>query len=182
MLNGNQEAVFTAAVFDTNSTPTVSGFDTFFDNGVSLFASGTLPTQFLNKPGHQTIYGLYSNGTYNNLDPNAYFAPGQGLVLANPDKTDSWLLGYAFDQALYVSPVDPTHSWGVFGNIGIADDNPNPFNWAANIGVGCSNPLGNRPQDTFGIGYFYTGVSEPLKQFAPILLPLQDETRCRDVL
>ena len=175
VLDENQEAVFSAFVYDANNTPTVSGFDTFFDNGVSLFASATLPTKLMNKPGHQMVYGLYSSGTYNNLDPNPYFDPGQGVVLANPDKTGSWLLAYAFDQALYVSPDDPTRSWGVFGNVGIADDNPNPFNWAANIGVGGSNPLGNRPQDTFGIGYFYAGVSEPLKQLAPILLPLQDE-------
>ncbi|WP_231616124.1 carbohydrate porin [Novipirellula artificiosorum] len=175
VLDENQEAVFSAFVYDANNTPTVSGFDTFFDNGVSLFASATLPTKLMNKPGHQMVYGLYSSGTYNSLDPNPYFDPGQGVVLANPDKTGSWLLAYAFDQALYVSPDDPTRSWGVFGNVGIADDNPNPFNWAANIGVGGSNPIGNRPQDTFGIGYFYTGVSEPLKQIAPILLPLQDE-------
>ncbi|QDV24193.1 carbohydrate porin [Aureliella helgolandensis] len=175
VLDENQEAVFSAFVYDANNTPTVSGFDTFFDNGVSLFASATLPTKLMNKPGHQMVYGLYSSGTYNSLDPNPYFDPGQGVVLANPDKTGSWLLAYAFDQALYVSPDDPTRSWGVFGNVGIADDNPNPFNWAANIGVGGSNPIGNRPQDTFGIGYFYAGVSEPLKQLAPILLPLQDE-------
>lgn len=175
VLNKNQEAVFAAFVYDTNNTPTVSGFDTFFDNGVSMFASATLPTKLMNKPGHQMVYGLYSTGTYSNLDPNPYFDPSQGLVLASPDKTGSWLLGYAFDQALYVSPCDPTHSWGVFGNLGIADDNPNPFNWSANIGVGGANPLGNRPQDTFGIGYFYTGISEPLKQLAPNLLPLEDE-------
>ena len=105
VLDENQEAVFSAFVYDANNTPTVSGFDTFFDNGVSTFVSGTLPTKFLNKPGHQMVYGLYSSGTYNNLDPNPYFDPSRGLVLANPDKTGSWLLAYAFDQALYVSPM-----------------------------------------------------------------------------
>ncbi len=93
VLDKNKEAIFTASVYDTNSTPTVSGFDTFFDNGVSLFASGTLPTQIRNKPGHQTVYGLYSTGTYNNLAPNPYFDPSQGLVLATPDKTGSWRSG-----------------------------------------------------------------------------------------
>jgi len=175
VLDENQEALFSAYVYDANNTPTVSGFDSFFDDGVAVFASGTLPTNFLDKPGHQMVYGLYSNGTYSNLDPNPYFDPSQSVVLATPDKNGSWLLAYAFDQTCYVSSDDPTRSWGVFGNIGIADDNPNPFNWAANIGVGGSNPLGNRPQDTIGVGYFYAGVSKPLKQLAPILVPLQDE-------
>ncbi len=34
----NMEPLFAAAVFDTNNTPTVSGFDTFFDNGATVFA------------------------------------------------------------------------------------------------------------------------------------------------
>lgn len=31
------------------------------------------------------------------------------------------------------------------------------------------------PLDTFGVGYFYVGVSDPLKNLAPNLLPLQNE-------
>ena len=32
-----------------------------------------------------------------------------------------------------------------------------------------------RQRDTFGIGCYYVGVSEPLKDLAPRLLPLKDE-------
>jgi porin len=32
-----------------------------------------------------------------------------------------------------------------------------------------------RKADTFGIGYFYVGVSDPLKSLAPNLFPLQNE-------
>ncbi len=79
------------------------------------------------------------------------------------------------DQAFYVSPDNPQRQWGVFGNLGIADTNPNPINWFASAGISGASPFAARAADTFGIGYFYLGVSEPLKNLAPILLPLRDE-------
>jgi porin len=175
VLNKDQEAVLSGGVFDTNNTPTVSGFNTFFDNGMTVFGSANLPTKFFGLPGHQGVMGTYSNGTYSNLQPSPYIDPIAGLVVPNPSKKDSWSLVYAFDQALYVSPEDPKRSLGVFGNLGLGDSNPNPFHWAANIGLGGSSPLPSRKQDTFGIGYFYTGVSDSLKQLAPRLLPIRDE-------
>jgi porin len=175
VLNNDQEWVLTGAVYDTNNTPTVSGFNTFFDNGVDLFAAANLPTKFLGLPGHQTFFATYSNGTYFNLQPSPFIDPIEGVTLPNPTKKGSWSVAYAFDQALYVSPCDPKRSWGMFGNLGLADSNPNPFHWAANIGLGGASPFEGRKQDTFGIGYFYLGVSDSLKQLAPRLLPIRDE-------
>jgi porin len=174
-LNKDQEPVFSVAVFDTNDTPTVSGFDSFFDNGMTALASVNLPTKFLGLPGHQGLTGTYSTGTYFNLQPSPFIDPVQGFALQNPTKKGSWSLAYAFDQAVYVSPDDPKRSWGVFGNLGLADSNPSPFHWSANIGLGGASPLPCRNLDTFGIGYFYTGVSDSVKQLAPQLLPIRDE-------
>ncbi len=63
----------------------------------------------------------------------------------------------------------------MFGNLGIADNNPSPINWFASAGISGTSPITERKADTFGIGYFYLGVSDPLKNIAPILLPLGDE-------
>ena len=43
--------IFTLMVLDTNNTPTTSGFNTFFDNGATIFANLTLPTKFFGLPG-----------------------------------------------------------------------------------------------------------------------------------
>ena len=171
----NMEPVFAAAVFDTNNTPTVSGFDTFFDNGATIFAQANLPTQFFDLPGHQGVSGTYSSGTYPDISPTAYFDPSQGVVLVSTPQTGSWCLAYNFDQALYVSPDNPQRKWGVFGNLGIADNNPSPIGWFASTGLSGASPIASRSRDTFGIGYFFLGVSTDLKDFAPILLPLRDE-------
>ena len=78
----------------------------------------------------------------------------------------SWSLAYMFDQALVVSPCDPKRMWGVFGNVGIADTNPSPVRWFANLGVGGS-ALRGRPLDTFGLGYYYMGLNSSFKNLVP---------------
>ncbi len=171
----NMEPVFAAAVFDTNNTPTVSGFDTFFDNGATIFAQVNLQTSFFDRPGHQGISGTHSSGTYRDISPTAYFDPTAGLVLVGTPQTGSSCLAYNFDQALYVSPDDPKRKWGVFGNLGIADDNPSPIQWFASAGISGASPVESRKADTFGVGYYYLGVSDQLKDLAPLLLPLQNE-------
>jgi porin len=171
----NLEPVFSMAVFDTNDNPTNSGFDTFFDDGVSMLSSLNLPTDWMNLPGHQGLFGTYSTGTYTNLSPSVYFQPGEGVVVDSPPKEGSWSIGYSFDQAFYVAPDDPKKRWGAFAMLGIADDNPSPVRWFANAGLAGTSPIAGRSADTFGAGYYYTGVSGALKDLAPVLLPLGDE-------
>jgi porin len=161
--------------YDTNDTPTVSGFDTFFDNGVTIYAEFNLATTCCDLPGHHGLSGTYSTGKYTNLTPSAYLDPIEGLVIVTTLKAGSWCLAYNFDQALYVSPDDPERMWGVFGNVGIADSNPSPVRWFANAGISGASQLTGRTADTFGVAWFYLGVSEPLKNLAPLLLPLRDE-------
>lgn len=171
----NDEPVFSVCVYDTNDTPTVCGFDTFFENGATVYAELNHATTFFDLPGNHGLAGTYSSGTYTNLSPTAYLDPIEGLVIVSTPITGSWCLAYNFDQALYVSPEDPERMWGVFGNFGIADSNPSPIRWFASAGISGASPITGREADSFGVAYFYVGLSEPLKDLAPILLPLRDE-------
>jgi len=171
----DDEPVFSACVYDTNDTPTVSGVDTFFNNGATIYAGLSLPTSFFGLTGNQGIAGTYSSGKYTNLSPSLYLDPITGLVVVSTPKRGSWCLAYNFDQALYVSPDDSERMWGVFGNFGIADNNPSPIRWFASVGISGASQIAGREADTFGAAWFYLGVSEPLKDLAPILLPLRDE-------
>jgi porin len=171
----NHEPVLSMAVFDTNDHPTTAGFDTFLDDGVSLVSSLNLPTDWMGLPGHQGLLGTYSTGTYTNLSPSVYFQPGEGIIVDSPPKEGSWSLGYSFDQSFYVAPEDPKKRWGVFGMLGIADDNPSPVRWFGSAGLAGTSPISGRSEDTFGAGYYYTGVSGAITDLAPVLLPLGDE-------
>ena len=167
--------VFTLMVLDTNNTPTVSGFDTFFDNGATIFANLTLPTKFFGLPGSQGLSGTFSSGKYNDLSPTAYFDPTQGLVITPGFERDSWCVFYSATQALWVDPCNAKRMYGVYTNIGTADDGPSPIRFSANAALYGSSPFHNRSQDTFGIGYSFTRYSSPVRDFAPVLLPIGND-------
>ena len=171
----NEESLFSVIVYDTNDTPTMSGFDTFFNNGATVYAELNLSTTFADLPGHQGISGTYSSGAYSDLTPSVYLDPIEGVVVASTLRTGSWCLAFNVDQALYVSPDDEERMWGVFGNFGIADDNPSPVRWFASAGISGASPIARRKEDSFGVAYFYLGVSDSLKNLAPLLLSLRDE-------
>lgn len=170
-----EESVCSVIVYDTNDTTTVAGFDTFFNNGATIYSELNLTTAFFDLPGHHGFSGTYSTGIYSDLTPTAYLDPIAGVVVMPRSRTGSWCLAYNCDQVLYVAPDDPERVWGVFGNFGIADDNPSPARWFGSVGLSGTGGLARRKEDSFGCAYFYLGVSESLKNLAPRLLPLRDE-------
>jgi porin len=168
------EPVFSFMVLDANDSTRRSGFDTFFHDGATMLAQLNIPTKFFGLPGHQGLSGSYSTRSYAVIDQLALVT----TLLFNqpvPTKSGSWSIAYSFDQAFYVVPNNPQRSWGTFGNLGLADTNPSPFRWFANIGVGGSSPFASRKLDSFGIGYYYLGLNSGFKNIAPRLFPLKDE-------
>ena len=166
------QPVFSFMVLDTHDSPTTSGFQNFFKNGASMLSQLSIPVDWAGRPGHQVIGGSYSTGAYNSLQPTIYFDPNTGAVVSFGQTSGSWSICYSADQALYVDPTNSKRSWGLFTNVGLADNGPSPIRWAANIGIGGSSPLMARPLDTFGIGYSYVGYSSPVRELAPKLLPI----------
>lgn len=169
--------VASLTVYDTNNDTTTSGFNVLFDNGAILYPTVSLPTKFFGLPGHQSVWGAYSSGRYAILSPESLnLIPP--VLQGSPRKSlvhGSWWVTYLFDQALWVDPTNPTRSWGVFGNVGISDGNPNPIHWSAIVGLGGSSPIPTRELDTFGVAYYYLGFSDGFKNVAPALVPLRDE-------
>ena len=168
------QPVVSFSVFDANNTPTTTGFPSFFNNGAVYVPQINIPTNFFGLPGHQGITATFSTKRYSEIDRSTFTNP---IVfgVAPQTKSNSWSMAYNFDQTIYAAPDDPKRSWGAFGNLGLADQNPSPFRWFANIGVGGSSPLPCRKLDSFGIGYYYLGVNTSLKNLAPQRLPIRDE-------
>ncbi len=173
----NGQPVASLTVYDTNDATTTSSLDELFDNGAIIYPTISLPTMFFGKPGHQSFWGAYSSGQYGILDRqsiNIYPPTTPGLPLTTLVR-GSWWISYLFDQALWVDPTDPTRSWGVFGNVGISDGEPNPIDWSMICGVGGSSPIRSRRLDTFGIGYYYLSLSHSFKNDIGPIVPVRDE-------
>jgi porin len=172
----NLQPVFSFMVLDTHTSTTTTGFDTFLDNGVTLLTTLNRPVELFGLPGHQGIGGSYSTGSYNDLTPTPWFNPNTNTFgISTGVASGSWSIFYLADQALWVDPNNPLRSWGLFGNIGLADNGPSPIRWSTYVGLGGSSPLVSRPLDSFGLGYFFVGYSDPVRNLAPRLLDVGND-------
>ena len=63
----------------------------------------------------------------------------------------------------------------MFTNIGLADNGPGPVRWSANVGLSGGSPWVSRPLDTLGAGDSYIRYSTPVRDVAPIFLPIRDD-------
>ena len=171
------EPVFTFSVLDPEERAArdLSGL---YDRGVVLVPDLILRPKILGRPGVYNFGGTWSSAKYRSFDPAAYLQIPATLVRDDrftPQETGSWSLYANFFQALWVDPDDEKRGWGVFGQFGISDGNPNPIRFVANGGVGGRSMIPGRKRDTFGIGYFYLGLSNNFKALAGAFLPQQDE-------
>jgi porin len=94
--------------------------------------------------------------------------PGPGV---GSTKDHSWIAGGTFWQ--YIStkeshdgPLDLMNrkqdlaGWGIFGRLTFADDKTNPWKTSVALGLGARGVIDGRPDDMFGVGYFYNGLTE----------------------
>jgi porin len=167
------EPVFALTVFDPEERATI-GLEDPYARGVVIVPDLILRTELLGLPGLYNFGGSYSNAEYRSVDPAAYLIlPDIGIV--GGQETGSWSLYANFYQALWADPCDAQRSWGVFGQFGISDGNPNPIRYVANSGIAGRSMIASRPIDTFGVGFFYLGLSSEYKALAAPVLPQQDE-------
>jgi len=152
-----KELVTTFAVVDPSGASNTSGLSDAFSDGASFAGEARLTTSFFGKTGHQLIGGTYSTKDYTALNQ-----PPRNLII--PDlpvgtHSGSWSIYYNFDQ--YIVQDDPKvdRGWGVFGRLGTSDGDANPIDWFASIGVGGKGVIPGRPNDRFGIGYYYMWIA-----------------------
>lgn len=161
------EPIFTFSALNASDTTRTSGFDELFADGIVLCPELRLPTNFFGLPGHQLFGGTWSSRDYATLD----FPPT--VILPNvpiPRASDSWSLYWNCDQYLVVDPNDSKRGWGYFARAGFADPNTNPIDWFASAGLGGNSNLFGRAYDTFGIGYYYAGLSDNLSPWLGTVL------------
>ncbi|MGH9330562.1 MAG: carbohydrate porin [Vicinamibacterales bacterium] len=155
------------AVFLRNLEPTVtvglieSTEDGFFDNGATFMWDVRLPVQPFKLPGHYSVGGEFSSITATSLDQTRFaLLPIFNVPLA--EEEGAWTLNFTFDQYL-VQDATTMKGWGVFGMFAVTDGNPNFVDTFAHAGFAGNVPFQGRANDTFGVGYSYSGLSHDLQ-------------------
>jgi porin len=153
-----KEAIINFSVLNSVGTANTSGFDTINGNKLSFALQGRVRTDFFGHTGHQLIGVNYSNREFASLDQSLR------IFLVNRDikkKKGSWSVYYNFDQYVYETKKGSGRGWGIFGRFGASDGNPNPMHYFFSMGVGGKGVSDCRPNDSFGIGYYYMWVRNP---------------------
>lgn len=162
--------------FDTNGSALYSGFDTVFKGAMTYSAEARLKTKFFGLTGHQLLGVGYSTADFASLEalsnidlprfvgnrPTPYGgALGKALRLKSLDlkESGSWNVYYNFDQYFLQDAQDPTQGLGIFGRFGAADGDTNPIERFYSFGFGGKGMIPGRPNDRYGVGYYYMQTS-----------------------
>jgi len=145
-------------VLQTNGKASTIGFSDLHSNQLTFGGEGRVRTDFFGLTGHQLIGGFYSNKTFTSLDQSLRFFIENRTI---EKQKGSWNFYYNFDQYLYEIKKGSDQGFGIFGRFGVSDGNPNPMHFFFSFGVGGKGIIPCRPNDRFGIGYYYIDVGNP---------------------
>lgn len=158
------------------------GMDNLFDGGATIATDLLLRQTTMGLPTLINLGGVYTTADYTSLDPSVYVDLFRRGLLQNaigsgslPVENSSWALYSTVSQALWQSSSAPKATWGIFGGLGLSDGNPNPIKYYASLGIGGRSTSTVRPLDSWGIAYYYVGLSEEVKTLTQTVFPLRDE-------
>jgi porin len=154
-------AILNFLVIQSTGKATTAGFDHISSNDLTFAGEGRVRTSFFGLTGHQDVGAGYSNKQFTSIDQRLDFIL-QNRQLAKSDGT--WSVNYNFDQFLYESNKHSGRGVGLFGRFGASDGNPNFLHYFFSAGVGGKGLAASRPNDQFGLGYYYLSVANPTLQ------------------
>ncbi|MFN6102901.1 MAG: carbohydrate porin [Planctomycetaceae bacterium] len=154
------------------------GMDNLFANGATFATDLVLRGKTFGLPSILDMGVVYTTSDFTTLDRSVYLNllnRGQLQTGNLPIENSSWAVYVSGSQALWQSATDEKATWGLFGGLGLSDGNPNPIRYYASCGFGGRSMLPSRPLDSHGIGYYYLGLSDQVKDLTRNKLPLRDE-------
>jgi porin len=168
--------IWTAFVYDPRNAQNKDVLEDPFSDGVTGMLSATVPYQLAGHSGFLGAKAIYSNRETTDLAdiPSLILPPNSQTFVGT--KKGSWFLSASFQQYLVQDPTDPQKGWGLFGQFGVSDGNPNPIEWSALLGVGGSSFIPGRDRDRWGVGYFRYSLSSDLRNgLKTVGIDLRDE-------
>lgn len=154
-----------------------SGFDTWLDQpyGTTVGGETDVKVRPFKLPGNIRLGGVWTNKHFTDLAQDRRLLI-EDLVLGRaPEKTDgSYALYGNFDQYFYMEDEETKQGLGLFGRLGFAPERTSVINWFWSLGVGGKGMVPRRDDDTFGLGYYFTEISDDFTK-GPVIPSLHPE-------
>jgi hypothetical protein len=90
------------------------------------------------------------------------FKPNSWATIANFSQY-VWVKKHSVATAEKLTNGQPLRGVGIFGRMGYAPEETNPITRDASIALFASGLADRRPEDSFGVGFYYNGISGALK-------------------
>jgi porin len=162
----NDIGLFGLFVYDPRDAQNLNIIRNLFEDGATYSGTATFPVTIGGLGGFQNLRVAYS--TLDGVDLSL-LPPTIGQPPAFKD--DRWYFQYSFEQFLQQDANDAKVGWGLFGQLGYSDGNPNAFKEHWYVGLGGNNLMPGRQLDRWGIVYFAYRLSDAFKGALPIFGP-----------
>ena len=144
---------WTIMVFDPEDRTNSYNLKGMFDDGINTSVTGNYATTMSGRKTSFSMTATYS--TKNGPDLSIY--PSD---LATTTEDGSYNVGI---QLMHNLKETDEGAWGTYLRVAIADGNPNTIQNSLVGGIGGQALFFDRPQDHFGLGYYYYNFSDYLK-------------------
>jgi porin len=149
-------------VYDPRDAQNLNIIRDLFSEGATYSATATFPVTIAGLGGFQNLRVAYST-----LDGTDLTSLPPGIGQPPQFKTDRWYFQYSFEQFLVQDPNDPKLGWGLFGQFGYSDGNPNAFQGHGYLGLAGNNLMDGRQADRWGIVYYSYQLSDAFRNALP---------------
>ena len=149
-------------IYDPRDAQNLNIARDLFSDGATFSGTATFPVTIAGLGGFQNLRVAFStlDGTdLSSLPPTI----GQPPAF----KESRWYFQYSFEQYLQQDANDPKTGWGLFGQFGYSDGNPNAFQGHWYLGLSGHNMMQGRRADRWGIGYYAYTLSDAFLNVLP---------------
>ncbi|MCA0942277.1 carbohydrate porin [Salipiger pacificus] len=166
--------IYTLMIYDANNAQGEDFWDDLFDEGVVYNGTATYTTQINGMPGFYSFNIAHSTKKGTDYE-SLLLDPSDDAFMSTKDGVN--YTGVSFQQYLWSDPQNPMVGWGVFGQIGYGDGNPNPLDEMFLLGIGGNSPLYGRQSDRWGLAWSKYNWSDKLGEaLGAYGVKLQDES------
>jgi porin len=160
---------WTLMVFDPDNRTNDYFPGDLFSNGVNVSLTATTPATLA---GRSTSYAVTAN--YSTAEGTDYATLPPDITTST--KQGSYNIAFQFTHNLQETGGRSGASWGFYLKAAVADGNPNYVKASLIAGIGGRALFFERPQDSFGLGFFYYDLSDELQDSTDPSVNFHDES------